>query len=246
MRDLQLQTLTHATPHMQAAVAILQEQGLQPPEEGSSGSGQQSRRQRGPNQAFATASQASSQDSFSESVEIDSGKVDMQKYHPPRIPIKDVSAELIPPAERYSEWISRNVHGQEQHSLASLVKREGSPPVNMPILTPVHANRAPPGCGATSGSTQVCSGESCMHQLQSGCDTAEEQEPKGKQACSTTERGRIALGESTGIKSSGGRALPLTSPSCLMHADAGLRCQSMLGSFSADLRATSCTRNACI
>lgn len=236
----------HATPHMQAAVAILQRQGSQPPEEDSIVSGQQSRRQRGPKQAIGTASQASSRDSFSESIKIDPSKVDMRKYHAPRMPMKDVSTALIAPAERYSEWISRNVHGQEQHTLASLVKRDGSPPVDMSMPIPMHANRAPPGCGATSGSTQVCSGKSCMHQLQPGCDTVEEGEPGGKQAWCTMECGHIALGESTGLNSSGGRALPSTRPSRLMHAVAGLRCQSMLGSSSADLHAARCARHACI
>ena len=74
-------------------------------------------------EAAALASQASSRDSISEGSL--SPDVDMRSYHPPRITPKDADAFQIPPAERYSEWISANVHGQLDPSMAMPIETLG-------------------------------------------------------------------------------------------------------------------------
>ena len=95
-------------------------------------------------EAAALASQASSRDSISEGSL--SPDVDMRLYHPPRITPKDADASQIPPAERYSEWISANVHGQLDPSMAMLIDTLGEKPLQR--LAPKHV---PPVAVGSSG-----------------------------------------------------------------------------------------------
>ena len=98
-------------------------------------------------EAAALASQASSRDSMSEGSL--SPDVDMRSYHPPRITPKDADASQIPPAERYSEWISANVHGQLDPSMAMLIDALGEKPLQR--LTPKHVPAVALGCSGKVG-----------------------------------------------------------------------------------------------
>ena len=108
-------------------------------------------------EAAALASQASSRDSTSEGTL--SPAVDMRAYHPPRIAPKDVDASQISPAERYSEWISANVHGQLDPSMAMLANTLGEKPLQS--LAPKHAPAMAVGCAGKAGppgSGIICAG----------------------------------------------------------------------------------------
>ena len=98
-------------------------------------------------EAAALASQASSRDSISEGSL--SPDVDMRSYHPPRITPKDADASQIPPAERYSEWISANVHGQLDPSMAMLIDTLGEKPLQR--LAPKHVPAVAVGCSGKAG-----------------------------------------------------------------------------------------------
>ena len=108
-------------------------------------------------EAAALASQASSRDSMSEGTL--SPDLDMRSYHPPRIAPKDVDASQIAPAERYSEWISANVHGQLDPSIAVLANTLGEKPLQS--LAPKHAPSMAVGCTGKAeppGSGIICAG----------------------------------------------------------------------------------------
>ena len=98
-------------------------------------------------EAAALASQASSRDSISEGSL--SPDVDMRSYHPPRITPKDADASQIPPAERYSEWISANVHGQLDPSMAMLIDTLGEKPLQS--LAPKHVPAVAIGSSGKAG-----------------------------------------------------------------------------------------------
>ena len=101
-------------------------------------------------EAAALASQASSRDSLSEGSL--SPDVDMRSYHPPRIAPKDVDASQIPPAERYSEWISANVHGQLDPSMAMLIDTLGEKPLQrLAPLAPKHVPAVAVGFSGKAG-----------------------------------------------------------------------------------------------
>ena len=127
--------------HLQAAVALLQRvcptEGSSVAEAGGSVSEATTTAQPLPDQAAARSAKearqlaaaclstaASSCESFSDAAEGFTEPADMRHYHPPRIGPTDKSTAEVNPAERYCQWIHHNVHGQEQHSLASLTKSE--------------------------------------------------------------------------------------------------------------------------
>ena len=85
--------------------------------------------------------------------------VDMRSYHPPRMAPKDVDASHIPPAERYSKWISANVHGQLDPSMAMLADTLGEKPLQIMAPKPVPAMAV--GCTGKAGlpgSGIICAG----------------------------------------------------------------------------------------
>ena len=139
---------------MQTAVALLQQPHPLSIECSTEVSG--SKGQDGPNQGgqqdIACGSPASSRDSASDSMEVPSD-VDMIVYHPPRLAMKDEHAALVPPAERYSKWISQNVHYQKDHSLAALINPDKMHPIRE--LRPKHA-MGMAGSSAKTGSAQAC------------------------------------------------------------------------------------------
>ncbi len=141
--------------HLQAAVALLQRvcptEGSSVAEAGGSVSeATTTTAQPLPDQAAARSERearqlaaaslspaASSCESFSDAAEGFVEPADMRHYHPPRIAPTEKSTAEVNPAERYCQWIHHNVHGQEQHSLASLTKSD----------TPLQIASPRPGAG---------------------------------------------------------------------------------------------------
>ena len=165
--------------HTQAAVALLQRvcsPEASPGVEAGSSSEATAESKRLPEQAAACASPVtSSSGSFSDAAEGFSAPEDMRHYHPPRIGPK---AEYIAPAEWYCQWIHNNVHGQEQHSLASLTKSD----------TPIRVLGPAPGSGMTGEGPQAesasgCLGHSCTV---AACSIASSAEAAGTHASCTT------------------------------------------------------------
>ena len=169
--------------HLQATVALLQRVC---PTGDSSGRGPGSsseataNSQPLPAQAAACISAAASScESFSDAAEGFSEPADMRHYHPPRLGPKDSSLPEIAPAERYCKWIHHNVHGQEQHSLASLTKSDT--PIQIRAPTP-SSGMIGSRCGADSvlggsGNSQnlaACSeaGSGKRAGMQASCATA--------------------------------------------------------------------------
>jgi len=136
---------------LQTAVTLLQ-RGV-PPEKSGSIVSDRELPEKVADQAAACASSSSSRDSFSDIAEAIPKPVHIQPRHQPSLTAKDFSAALIPPAQRYSEWLSANLHGQDQHTLASLSRPEHMPPLR-------HL-RPKPATGMTGGGCNTDSAQSC-------------------------------------------------------------------------------------